>query len=140
MDDCRRSIPDVPLPLASLCTDPARSHFSNNGGRERAVRPSQAPNCGHPVASAPCAAPISFLHLSCILTSHFSPGPNQLLPCPPALNPTSQDVSSRGKLTAPGQSGELNLSASSGGAWWGAWGKPRMPRGPFHLTAVFIST
>lgn len=86
MDDCRRSIADVPLPLASLCTDPAQFHFSNNGGRESAVRPLSGTklraSCG--LSSVCC----SHLLSSSVLHSHL---PFQSRPQPiAALSTCSQ--------------------------------------------------
>lgn len=108
MGNCGRSFPEVTLPPASLCIGPCEVPALQGWNQD-----AQAPNCGHPVASGPSAF-ISFLHLSYVMIPSFGPGLNQLLSFPLALNPNSQEASSRGSSQHQGKVGAHSQCFLSG--------------------------
>lgn len=81
-----RSFLGTPLPPARLCVDHSHSPPRVELGRELCNPPKHQ-------ASATSTLPI-FPHLSSDPTSTLSPGPHQLLACPPAVHLSSQDVMS----------------------------------------------
>lgn len=113
-----RSSPKVSLPPASLCLDPAKPLHSKDVIRTP----------GHQT-TASLWPPLPLSLSPFFICTAFSP-PVSVRASTNCSQPQLPRCFFKGQLTAPGQSGGLNLSASYVGSWWGA--RSKAARGPWQ--------